>query len=88
LYEVPGQEGNEERQGHNHEEWQASYPGSMQFVRHQDVQDREGLAAAPLEELSVKDTERYLSKLCSVSFYITWVSICTNPSVFEDVRKM
>jgi hypothetical protein len=29
LYEMPDQEGNEERQGHNHEEWQAGNSGCL-----------------------------------------------------------
>ena len=43
LREVPCQEGDEGRQGHNHEEWQAGNPGYMSSVWYQDVQDREEL---------------------------------------------
>jgi hypothetical protein len=38
---MPRQEGNEERQSHHHEEWQASYPGRLPYLRHQDVQNRQ-----------------------------------------------
>ena len=43
LCEVPFQKGNERRQGHNHEEWQAGDPGRMPYLWDQDVQDREEL---------------------------------------------
>jgi hypothetical protein len=40
LCKVPHQEGNEERQGHHHEEWPPRHPGRLSVLRHQDVQDR------------------------------------------------
>jgi hypothetical protein len=43
LYEVPCQEGNEGCQGHNDEEWQASDPGCVLLMRHQDVPNRQEL---------------------------------------------
>ena len=41
LYEVPNQEGDERRQGHNNEEWQTGNSGCMSRVWDQDVQDRQ-----------------------------------------------
>ena len=43
LYEVPCQKGNERRQGHNDEEWQAGDPGCVPHMRNQDVPNREEL---------------------------------------------
>ena len=43
LREVPCQEGDEGRQGHNHEEWQAGNPGCVPGMWYQDVQNREEL---------------------------------------------
>ena len=40
---MQSQEGNERRQEHNHEEWQAGDPGCMSDMWNQDVQDREEL---------------------------------------------
>ena len=37
---MPRQEGNEERQGHHHEEWSSGHPGRLPRLRHQNVQDR------------------------------------------------
>jgi len=38
---VSRQEGNEERQGNHHEEWQASNSGRLPGLRHQDVPHRQ-----------------------------------------------
>jgi len=37
---VSHQEGDEERQGHHHEEWPSGHPGRLPRLRHQNVQDR------------------------------------------------
>ena len=37
LYEMPRQKGDEGRQGHSYEEWQASYSGNMPGTRNQNV---------------------------------------------------
>lgn len=41
---MPLQERNEERHRHQNEEWQAGDQGSLLCLRHQDVQNREGLS--------------------------------------------
>jgi len=41
---MPDQEGNEGHQGHNHEERPTGDSRGMPGLRHQDVQDRQGLA--------------------------------------------
>jgi len=43
LYEMSYQEGNERRQGNNHEKWQAGNPRYLSCMRDKDVQDREKL---------------------------------------------
>ena len=43
LCEVPCQQGNERRQKHHHEEWQAGSSGRMPDLWHQNVQNRQGL---------------------------------------------
>jgi hypothetical protein len=37
LHEVSHQEGDEESQGHHHEEWQACHSGDLSYLRYQDV---------------------------------------------------
>jgi len=44
LCEVPCQEGNERCQEHNYEEWQASNPGCMPDLWHENVQNWKKLA--------------------------------------------
>ena len=43
LCEMPHHEGNEGSQKHHYEEWPSGYPGHVPGMRHQDVQDWEGL---------------------------------------------
>jgi hypothetical protein len=43
LCEVPRQEGDEKPQEHHDEEWQAGDPGHMPYMRHEDVQNWQGL---------------------------------------------
>ena len=43
LREVSCNEGDEQRQGHHHEEWQACDPGHLSYVWDKDVQDRQEL---------------------------------------------
>jgi hypothetical protein len=47
LHEVPLEEADEERQGDHYEEWQAGNSGGVCHLRHQDVQDRQGVEPQP-----------------------------------------
>ena len=49
LCEVPGKERDQECQGHYDEEWQASDSGRLPGLRHQDVQDWQGIATVKNE---------------------------------------
>jgi hypothetical protein len=57
LCKVPHQEGNEERQGHHHEEWPPRHPGRLPRLWHQDVQDRQIADSKPPGERGPGKTE-------------------------------
>jgi len=71
---MPSQERDEGCQAHNYEEWQASHPGSMSLVWHQDVPNRKSLTQLGIKSLRARlDMCAHGISSLLASYFIYWL---------------
>ena len=74
LFEMPDQEGDEQRPGYHDEEWPPGHPGCMPGLLNQDVPDWQGCIARLCPETAAEPTPDRLVAAATYSFIRTPIS--------------